>query len=116
MPAATSTPSLRAVLERVLPIFLWLGLIAAVAAASAQTDELVLSVHRIFGYGGGSQIQGHFRLEASGLANLATVTFKIDDTVVATVEKVGTMEVKVRAFASSSTAQEEMQLAKGKTI
>ena len=38
------------------------------------------------------------------------------DTVVATVEKVGTMEVKVRAFSSSSAAQEEMPLAKGKVI
>jgi 2-keto-4-pentenoate hydratase/2-oxohepta-3-ene-1,7-dioic acid hydratase in catechol pathway len=37
------------------------------------------------------------------------------DTVVATVERVGTMEVKVRAFASAAV-QEELQLAKGKVI
>ena len=62
-------------------LWLWLGL---TGAAWAQTDELVLAVRRNFGYGGGSQIQGNFRLEATGPANLIRVTFKIDDTVVAT--------------------------------
>jgi len=48
-------------------------------------DGLSLSVHRNFGYSGGSQIQGSFSLEASGPANLISVTFKVDDTVVGTV-------------------------------
>jgi hypothetical protein len=82
MPAATSTTSLRAAPKRLLLLTLWLTL---TAAASAQSDDLTLSVHRLFGYGGGSQIQGHFRLEASGPSNLTTVTFTIDDAVVATI-------------------------------
>jgi hypothetical protein len=82
MSTSTSTTSPRALLKRLLLLTLWLAL---TAAAFAQSDELVLSVHRIFGYGGGSQIQGQFRLEASGPANLAAVTFKIDETIVATV-------------------------------
>ena len=62
-----------------------LGNSAIAIPASAQTDELTLSVHRIFGYGGGSQIQGHFRLVAAGPANLTSVTFNIDNTPLATV-------------------------------
>jgi hypothetical protein len=52
--------------------------------ASAQTDELTLSVRRNFGYGGGSQIQGSFRMEATGPADLVAVTFKIDEAVAGT--------------------------------
>jgi hypothetical protein len=54
------------------------------AAVTAQDDELQLFVRRNFGYGGGSQIQGSFRMEASGPADLARVTFKIDGQVVGT--------------------------------
>src|SRR5262245_31645440 len=51
----------------------------------AQSDELTLVVRRIFGYGGGDQIQGSFSMEATGPADLASVTFKVDDQVVGTV-------------------------------
>jgi hypothetical protein len=51
----------------------------------AQTDELTLYVRRNFGYGGGSQIQGNFHLEVEGPSHLSSVTFKIDETVVATI-------------------------------
>lgn len=55
-------------------------------AALAQTasPELVLYVRRNVGYGGGSQIQGSFRMEVEGPADLAAVTFKIDQVVVET--------------------------------
>jgi len=52
--------------------------------AHAQDDELTLYVRRNFGYGGGSQIQGNFRLEVEGPANLVSVTYKIDDLIIAT--------------------------------
>ena len=51
----------------------------------AQGEELQLAVRRNFGYGGGSQIQGNFRMEIVDPPALASVTFKIDNTVVATV-------------------------------
>jgi hypothetical protein len=51
----------------------------------AQDEELQLAVRRNFGYGGGSQIQGNFRMEVVDPPPLASVTFKIDETVVATV-------------------------------
>jgi Bacterial Ig domain len=53
--------------------------------AFAQTNDLQLTVRRNFGYGGGDQIQGSFRMEATGPADLARVAFKVDDQVVATV-------------------------------
>lgn len=52
--------------------------------AYAQDEELTLYVRRNFGYGGGSQIQGNFRLEVEGPANLVSVTYFIDDAVLAT--------------------------------
>lgn len=54
------------------------------SVALAQSDELTLYVRRNFGYGGGSQIQGNFRLEVEGPANLVSVTYKIDGAVLAT--------------------------------
>lgn len=54
------------------------------AGTAAQDDELRLFVRRNFGYSGGSQIQGSFRMEAEGPADLASVTFKVDDRVVGT--------------------------------
>jgi hypothetical protein len=55
------------------------------SAVWAQDSALTLAVHRIFGYGGGSQIQGSFQMEVSGVTNLTSVTFKIDDRTVGTV-------------------------------
>jgi Big-like domain-containing protein len=52
----------------------------------AQESELTLSVHRNIGYNsGGAQIQGSFRMEATGPDNLTSVTFKVNETVVGTV-------------------------------
>jgi hypothetical protein len=63
----------------------WVPLILALAAAwlvalpaAAQTAALTLTVSKTFGFNNGSQIQGDFRLEASGPANLASVTFTLD--------------------------------------
>jgi hypothetical protein len=53
--------------------------------AQAQEEELTFSVRRTFGYGGGSQIQGSFRMEVTSPADLVSVTFRIDETVVGTV-------------------------------
>jgi hypothetical protein len=83
MPVATSNTSLTTFPTRLLLLTLWLSLFSAATTVYAQTDDLTLSVRRIFGYGGGDQIQGNFRLEATGPAGLASVTFKIDETVVA---------------------------------
>ena len=58
---------------------------AAAVAAVAQTGELQLFVRRNFGYGGGDQIQGSFNMQATGPADLASVTFKVDGQVVGTV-------------------------------
>jgi hypothetical protein len=69
--------------RRVLASLLALALLAPFVAA-AQESELQLFVRRNFGYGGGSQIQGSFRMEAEGPADLASVTFKIDGQVVGT--------------------------------
>jgi len=60
-------------------------LLASTIPAFAQSDELQFFVRRTFGYGGGDQIQGLFSLEATGPADLASVTFKVDDQVVGTV-------------------------------
>src|SRR5438874_5424243 len=56
-----------------------------VMPAFAQNDPLQLGIHRLFGYGGGDQIQGSFRLDVTGPSDLTGVIFKIDDQVVATV-------------------------------
>jgi len=58
---------------------LTLGLAVFANRASAQADEFNFFVRRNFGYGGGSQIQGSFRMEATGPATLTSVTFSIDD-------------------------------------
>ena len=52
----------------------WLPMLAVALPASAQA-ALQLTVHKTFGFDNGSQIQGSFRLDASGPANLASVTF-----------------------------------------
>jgi hypothetical protein len=61
---------------------IWCG---SISAAFAQSEALTISVHKSVGYNNGSQIQGTFRIEASGPANLTSVTFKIDDTLVGAV-------------------------------
>ncbi len=60
---------------------LFLALIFALAISGtvfAQTGGLQLSLGKISGIGLGGQIQGFFRLSASGPADLASVTFQID--------------------------------------
>lgn len=69
-------------LRRMILLMVWLG---AAGAAQAQTDELQLSVRRNVGYSGGGQIQGSFRMEASGPATLMAVTFRVDQAVVGAV-------------------------------
>lgn len=62
----------------------WVGAVACLLAlgwalpALAQTDGLQLAVHKTFGFNNGSQIQGSFRMEATGPADLASVTFTLD--------------------------------------
>jgi hypothetical protein len=65
-------------------IALVLLILGGVVPALAQSDALQLFVRRNFGYSGGSQIQGSFRMEGMGPADLASVTFKIDQQVVGT--------------------------------
>ncbi len=61
----------------------WLG---GRPAAPAQEQDLILSVRRNFGYSAGSQIQGSFRMEiVNPPADLVSVVFSLDDTVVGTV-------------------------------
>ena len=67
--------------------------------AFAQTDELTLFVRRNFGYGGGDQIQGSFRMEATGPSDLANVTFKVDDQIVSTVAS-APFKVNFNAFST----------------
>src|SRR5258707_14675391 len=70
-------------LPRSLVLIAWI--MTLVIPAFAQTGELQLFLRRNFGYGGGDQIQGSFSMEATGPADLASVTFKVDETVVGTV-------------------------------
>jgi hypothetical protein len=73
-------------MKRQLRLLALLGLLLGLAApVFAQSDQLTLTVVRNFGYGGGVQIQGQFTMSAKGPADLTSVTFKIDETVVATV-------------------------------
>ena len=66
---------LRYVAPAVLCALVWA--LAAVPAL-AQTAELQLSVRKNSGFNNGSQIQGSFRVQATGPANLASVTFTLD--------------------------------------
>jgi hypothetical protein len=64
----------------------WISaLVGSFLFLSAQAPELTLAVQKTMGLNNGSQIQGSFRMEASGPADLTAVTFKVDDTVLATV-------------------------------
>ncbi len=65
-------------------ITLLLGILVGVGTAVAQTDnELDLGLSRDFGTGIGNNIQGTFSFRVSGPDDLATVTFYIDDQIVA---------------------------------
>ncbi len=55
------------------------------APAGAQGAELTLYVRKNMGFNSGSQIQGSFRIEASGPANLTAVTFTLDGEALGTV-------------------------------
>jgi Zn ribbon nucleic-acid-binding protein len=62
-----------------LSLFIAIGWALVVAwPALAQTAALTLSVSKTFGFNNGSQIQGSFRLQASGPADLRSVTFTLD--------------------------------------
>ncbi len=63
-----------------------IGWFACNLDALAQAEALTLYVRRNFGYGGGSQIQGNFRLEVEGPADLVSVTYLIDGEVLATID------------------------------
>jgi hypothetical protein len=56
----------------------WTVALGAAAPVLAQSAGLQLAVRKTFGFNNGSQIQGAFRLEASGPASLAAVTFTLD--------------------------------------
>ncbi len=66
----------------------WLGLALALVAAQPAFGqaELKLSLRKTFGFSAGGQIQGTFRLSASGPSDLARVTFTLDDQELATVD------------------------------
>jgi hypothetical protein len=59
-------------------VFCGVALAARPAVAQTQTSGLQLAVHKTFGFNNGSQIQGAFRLEATGPNNLVSVTFALD--------------------------------------
>jgi hypothetical protein len=65
-------------------ILLLLALLVPLRFASAQdeTGSLTLNLRRDFGFSMGGQIQGSFTLSASGPADLRSVDFMIDDTLV----------------------------------
>lgn len=79
---ALEAPRFRPNVPWILGLLVW---VALVAGAAAQESELTLYVRRNFGYGGGDQIQGNFRLEIDSPADLISVTYRVDDAVVATV-------------------------------
>lgn len=61
----------------------------AVTVAVAQTDHLSLKISRDWGYGGfNGDIQGLFTMHVTGSADLARVTFYIDDTAIGEVNDV----------------------------
>lgn len=61
-----------------IKVGLTLILCALAQPVFAQAAQLQLSVRKNFGYNNGSDIQGSFRVAASGPANLTSVTFTID--------------------------------------
>lgn len=64
----------------VLILAILLFSLAAASTVLAQSDQLILSLRRDFGYGGFSgDIQGTFTLTATGPASLAKVEFYLDD-------------------------------------
>jgi hypothetical protein len=74
-------------MHRRQPLFLFLCALCVLSGSTSARaqEELELSVRRNFGYGGGSQIQGSFRMEIDHPpAGVVSVTFKINDSVVGT--------------------------------
>jgi hypothetical protein len=56
------------------------GLIIPVSGKAQGSEEaLTLTLHRDFGFGGGSKIEGNFTLRAEGPPALVEVEFRIDD-------------------------------------
>ena len=73
-------------MQRAFVFVVLLALLALPGAAHAQTGELVLQVHREFGYGGlDTRIRGRFSLEVEGTEDLARVDFYVDDELVGSV-------------------------------
>jgi hypothetical protein len=69
-------------------VFLTAALLALIASpALAQDEELRISVRKNFGFNAGSRIQGSFRLEATGPADLVSVTFLVDGQPIGTVSQ-----------------------------
>ena len=73
-------------MQRAFVFVVLLALLALPSAAHAQTGELVLQVHREFGYGGlDTRIRGRFSLEVEGSEDLARVDFYVDDELIGSV-------------------------------
>jgi hypothetical protein len=64
--------------RRILAGLLALAWALAALPALAQTPALLLTVQKTFGFNNGSQIQGSFRADVTGPANLSAVTFMLD--------------------------------------
>lgn len=65
-----------------------LACLAAVIAVGAQTEQLTLKMSRDWGYSGfGSDIQGLFTMRVTGPADLAKVSFYVDNTKIGEVAK-----------------------------
>lgn len=70
-------------------VLLLLLMMLPVGAAAAQSvePELQLQLRRTFGYQAGDRIQGSFSLRVSGIEDLASVVYLIDDEILATVSE-----------------------------
>ncbi len=70
---------------RIIPfLFLFLILFPSSVFAQEETDPLVISLHRDFGYGAGGKIQGSFSLKVRSPDDLVQVDYLIDGEVVHT--------------------------------
>jgi hypothetical protein len=64
-----------------------LALVAVPVVSGQSGDDLQVYISKQFGYAAGSQVQGSFRLEARGPADLTEVTFFIDGQPIGTVSQ-----------------------------
>ena len=71
----------------ILGMILASGLFMTSPIVLAQDTSLILVVNRNVGFSNGSEIRGDFSMAVSGVENLASVTYKMDDTVMATVSE-----------------------------